>query len=367
MVEIVCGIILVLVVLEVAWRVQKLIRTGHVVWIHPKEDPDKPSIFTSHPYCLYRKLPGVSGRYPSNRLGYAGIREYAVEKPANTVRVFVVGGSTAEDHDPEFGPDSSWPAQLEDILRERHPDVNIEVINAGLSGYSSAESLSDFIFRGLELKPDILLVYHSVNDALTIQMADGFRPDYSHVRQAKSWERPWIHSLPRIRFLMTYEYMRYQLIKTFGMPNTILERISTPPWKSTEPFDPERVRVFERNVKNLVHVADAWGCRPVVIQWECPWETEGVYPWRGYMQGDEAEIGKKYFSYLKANNEALRDLCARTPFASHVEVGPFDREKYMPDTLHFNMKGLTLMAERVADAIDGVVAEAKRSVKDGDR
>lgn len=359
MLEILIGIIALIVVLEAVWRVQKLIRTRKLVWAHPVEGSDKPTIFTSHPYSLYCKRPKMRGRYPSNSLGYAGVREYSVEKPENTLRVFVVGGSTAEDHDPEIGPNSSWPAQLEDILQERLDGVNVEVVNAGLSGYSSAESLADYIFRGQELNPDVLLIYHNVNDALTIQMADGFKPDYSHVRQAKSWERPWVHSIPRLRFFMAYEFLRYQLISAFGMPNTILERISSPPWNSVEPFDPERVRVFKRNISSMVNVACGRGCKPIIIQWECPWETDGVYPWAGYMLGDPQEIGRKYFKYIRGNNKALAEIGKEVPSASFLEVGPFERELFMADTLHFTGEGLKHMAEGVADAIEPILVECR--------
>ena len=353
MVAFLLGAVLLFVGLELAWRLQKLVRTGEWVWCHSKNaELDKPLVFQSDPYTLYKKKPNSKGRYPSNSLGYAGTREYSAKKPENTLRIFVVGGSTAEDHAPELGPDSSWPAQLEDILRERIADVGIEVINAGLAAYSSAESLVDFLFRGLELEPDVLLVYHGVNDALTIQMADGFKPDYTHVRQVKSWKRPWVHSLPRVRCSLSYEFLRYQLIKEFGWPPTLLERISTPPWESREPFDPERVAVFKRNTLNLVNTAHVWGCAPIIIKWECSWGTSGSYPWGGYMQGDEKAIGDKYFRYLEENNKALKELGQEHPFVSYVEVGPFDKERFQSDLMHFNAQGLKEMAGQVADAIE---------------
>ncbi len=347
---------LALLAVEIAWRVRKYLQTGSLVWAHPQEGPDKPLLFRAHPYCLYEKRPNSRGLYPSNSLGYAGVREYSVQKPAGVVRLLVLGGSTAEDHAPEAGPNSSWPAQLEDLLRQRLGTDHIEVINAGLSGYSSAESLSDFMLRGIELQPDILLIYHNVNDALTIQMADGFRPDYAHVRQAKSWEPPLIHRLPRIRFLLSYEYLRFLLIQEFGMARTVLERISSPPWASSEPFDPDRVRVFKRNTAHMAALARTACCQPVLIKWECPWETRGRYPWPQVLLGDPAELGRKYFRYIEANNEALRELGGELG-VPYIEVGPFERALFRPDNLHFTLDGLTLMARRVADAIEPQVRQ----------
>lgn len=345
------ALILALAAVELAWRIRKYAQTGRIVWAHPEEGPDKPLLFRGHPYCLYEKRPNSRGLYPSNSLGYSGVREYAREKPEGVVRLFVVGGSTAEDHAPEAGPDSSWPAQLEDLLRARLGTDRIEVVNAGLSGYSSAESLADLAFKGVELSPDLLVVYHNVNDALTIQMADGFKADYSHVRQPKSWVQPLIHRLPRVRFLMSYEYLRFLLIEEFGMARTVLERISSPPWPSTQPFDPARVAAFRRNVRHMAAIAATSGCRTVLVQWECPWETRGRYPWPHVLLGNPEEHGRKYFQYIDANNEALRELAQELDIP-HVVAGPFERKLFRPDALHFTLEGLTLMAARMADALE---------------
>ncbi len=77
------------------------------------------------------------------------------------------------------------PGKLQDILTERFPGACVECVNAGVAGYTSAASLIEFLIRGIDLKPDILLIYHNINDAWTCQMVDGFKFDYSHVRLHK--------------------------------------------------------------------------------------------------------------------------------------------------------------------------------------
>lgn len=353
--------LVLLVAVELLWRLKKLIQTGEFPLAHPKADMAKPQAFTPHPYILYVKRPGLSGLYPTNGLGYAGSREHALVKPAGTVRLFFVGGSTAEEHVPDQGPDSSWPAKVHDLLSERFPGVRIECVNAATSGYTTAESLSEFLFRGLDLKPDILVVYHNVNDALTCQIVDGFRSDYSHARKVKSWAMPFVQRLPQVRFLFLYEYLRYLAIREFGFPNTVLDRIADLPWKSTEPFSQAAVAAFRRNIINLVNVAHVWNCKPVLLGWECPWETEGRFPWPHMVEGEIAEIGRRYFQYLRANNEALREVARAFPFCAFAEVGSFDERCFREDKVHFSAEGMLRMARRAADALQPVVRSVLES------
>ena len=52
------------------------------------------------------------------------------------------------------------------------PDRNITVINAGLPAYTSFQSLMYLKLRGLQLRPDLVLFYHKVNDHLPTYIRD---------------------------------------------------------------------------------------------------------------------------------------------------------------------------------------------------
>ena len=58
-----------------------------------------------------------------------------------------------ENHDVVQGADSSWPAKLQDILLTKFQDAKIECINSGTAGYTTIESLIEFMLRGVDLKP----------------------------------------------------------------------------------------------------------------------------------------------------------------------------------------------------------------------
>lgn len=320
--------------------------------------------FESHPYALYVKKPGSDGLYPSNNLGYAGKQDVSKERKPGSVRLYCVGGSTTEAFDPARGPASSWPALLQGILAARFPGRLIECINAGTASYTSAESLSEFMFRGLDLKPDIVLVYHNVNDAWTCQMVDGFKSDYSHARRHKSWTVGWVNRLPQIPWLSTYQLVREWVMRRFGKANALLYWISDPPWKTVRAFDPAIAAVFERNITNLVSVALTWGCAPVLIKWECDWSAKSLPK---YLER-QANTTDVYFQFLEANNRTLERVASRFPGCHYLEVGPFEPE-YFLDTMHFTGKGLDEMARRVADGIEPLVKAVinAQSVNRGDR
>src|SRR5262245_35241123 len=120
-----------------------------------------------------------------NSLGMRG-PQITKEKPSGVFRIVCVGGSTT------FGAgvpsDRSYPARLEVALNEHAPSgVRYQVLNCGVPGYTSVESLIQLELRLLDLQPDLVLDYDAINDANLVQ-GRGFQSDYSHARA--SWHDP---------------------------------------------------------------------------------------------------------------------------------------------------------------------------------
>ena len=101
-------------------------------------------------------------REEHNSLGYRG-DEITVPKPDGVFRIVAMGGSTTYG---EFIEDNdlTYPAQLEQVLREDYGYENVEVVNAGVPAYTSWESLVSLQFRVLDLEPDLIIIYHAIND-----------------------------------------------------------------------------------------------------------------------------------------------------------------------------------------------------------
>ena len=87
------------------------------------------------------------------------------EKPADSFRIFVLGGSTAAGF--PYGKWASLAGILEQRLQREHPGRVIEVIPVAMSAINSW-SLADFSVEVLEHGPDAILVYAGHNEYLGI-------------------------------------------------------------------------------------------------------------------------------------------------------------------------------------------------------
>lgn len=112
-----------------------------------------------HPY-LQSKLVKTGGDLHINSTGFRN-DEITLQKPPNTYRIVILGGSTA------FGDwvayDHNSAKLLQDLLN-KHYSKHIEVINAAVSGYNSEQSIIDYTFRITDYKPDMVIMWHGIND-----------------------------------------------------------------------------------------------------------------------------------------------------------------------------------------------------------
>jgi lysophospholipase L1-like esterase len=155
-------LLVMLVALEAAVRVRAWIRYGSA------ESGMTDAMLVPNPVTgLRAPQPGFvqeSGKISIriNSLGFRG-PDISPTKPRRTVRIATVGASTTFCGEVSSN-DATWPAQLQALLQKAHPDVKIEVINAGVPGYVITESLKNLELRVLPLNPDLVIYYEVNND-----------------------------------------------------------------------------------------------------------------------------------------------------------------------------------------------------------
>ncbi len=89
--------------------------------------------------------------------------EIAAAKPPGTFRIFCYGDSNTDG--PKTG---GWPEQLQALLdRSGTPGIRFEVLNAGVTGYSSHQGLLRFRQEVGIYEPDLVLVSFGWNDVAT--------------------------------------------------------------------------------------------------------------------------------------------------------------------------------------------------------
>ncbi|TFG77882.1 MAG: SGNH/GDSL hydrolase family protein [Thermodesulfobacteriales bacterium] len=82
-------------------------------------------------------------------------KEYSLEKPANTFRVAVIGGSFTVPAGVEI--DEAFHSILEDRFNKENPDFNYEFINFGVSGYRINNKIATLEHKALKYNPDLIL------------------------------------------------------------------------------------------------------------------------------------------------------------------------------------------------------------------
>ena len=90
--------------------------------------------------------------------------EVSRAKPAGTWRAFALGDS--QTYGAGVDAPQAYPSQAEAMLRERAPaGLSVELINAGISGYTSLQALRLVRLKLLEWQPDALVVDCRTHDS----------------------------------------------------------------------------------------------------------------------------------------------------------------------------------------------------------
>ncbi len=200
-------------------------------------------------FLLYIPRPNFSsdGYAQHNAHGYRGPQIPLHRKP-HTLRVLFMGGSTTYGEGVK-NPADSYPAQLGKLL-ERDPllqGMQVEVINAGLRGGTSAEILTHYLLKYRYYRPDIVVLNPGGNDPVAY-FVPTYHPDYSNMRKSPEEIRPlrsqsrWmLHS----RFLSSVIVMLFfPDLSQFTSVVTPLDELENIPAKW---FVPQRSGELQRN------------------------------------------------------------------------------------------------------------------------
>jgi len=106
-----------------------------------------------------------------------------LEKPALTLRIFTLGGSSTLGVSNRF--EDTYPRLLQVRLQQQFPALRIEVENAGVDWYTTAHSIINYNLRIRRFHPDIVVIMHAMNDLYRSfappWLASGpYQDDYSH-------------------------------------------------------------------------------------------------------------------------------------------------------------------------------------------
>jgi lysophospholipase L1-like esterase len=296
------------------------------------------SLYAPHPFLGF-ELARDHASGEVNSLGLRG-REVSATKPPGVFRIVCVGGSTT--YGAGVPSERTYPARLEVALNElAPPGLRYEVLNCGVPGYTSVESLIQLELRLLDLQPDLVLDYDAINDANLIQ-GRGFRSDYTHARS--SWRDPRAQVSALESWLIDH-------VRTWAWASSLLGRgyanmriqslVFVEDWKDVlspplKEVNQAGVATFLRNVRSLIAVARENGVQ-VGLMTFATWNQVG-------------DTSSDYQPCVDAMNAGLRALASEEGlpiFDVAAAIGGV-KENFW-DPVHCNEQGCERQARAIAE------------------
>lgn len=230
--------------------------------------PDR-LLYERHPFLEYTLRPNAEIKYGSmklhiNSLGFRG-KEFDPDD-RRPFRVFVLGGSAVFNM-PENN-NIGFCVILEEKLKAHFPDRNIEIINAGVSGYTTFHSLINLSTRILDYNPDAIIVYHSWNDIKSWPYLN------RKASYGQSWQRIYsqFETHNALATLANHSYLwlamkplRRQL-RVFFPRKSLLAVIFERTLRPNKGYDTSYGKlIYKRNITNIVEEAKKNGVQVLLV------------------------------------------------------------------------------------------------------
>ena len=326
------------------------------------------SSLSPHYYLGHFPTPNFRrGANKHNALGFRG-EEFEIVKAENTFRIVAVGGSSTYASDVR-DYQHSYPFMLEEYLHSNGFDF-VEVINAGVIGYTSHENLINAQFRVLPLQPDLVIVYQGFNDVssrlvypYSQYLGDNsgtVRPVLYGIFMPDIWEYSsalrilglslglttthaasdlHLSSLPHSAHWKTYA----RQFNSGAYPSGIFAEVS-----ATDMLQNNPPIYFERNLRSLVSIAASHDVKLLLVTMALDADHDEASG-RSYERYFTSE---DYIFGVAQHNELTRTIGAQTntPVLDLAEIFPDDLTLYT-DGLHMTEKGNRMRAQVIGNFV----------------
>lgn len=302
-----------------------VVASGRSIADKPSDEDLARMAYRALPYVMYGLKPdwerrNVDGRArTSNSLGFRG-PDVEVPKPLGRFRIVCLGGSTT--YSDGVGDEDAYPLLLEKLLRKARPDLDIEVVNAGVPSYTSAESLANLAFRCLDLEPDAIVVYQGVND---------YRP-----RVYKNFDSAYFH------WRKVWDGTAHGWEAGEGeMEGGINPLIQHNPPEDNGSHEQNAVRAgtgaYRRNLISIAGIAAAHGVRTVFVSTTC--DKNSTF---------DLEVMVRF---IAEHNRVMSEV-ATDQGAIFIDLAPeFPQAGTFHDPVHLNPRGTAIKARIIADGL----------------
>jgi lysophospholipase L1-like esterase len=296
-----------------------------------------PVDYEPRPHVLF----GVArNRGDVSDLGFATPNLSPRRDPAS-LRILCLGASTTESGN-RMGYKGSYPYFLGLLLGKVHL-ARVEVANFGVSAWTTAETLVNYVLFAQDLEPDLVIVHHAIND-IEPRALPGYRSDYFHFR--KPWEPYRSSALSRIliRVSRLYGYLSYLQLKRWDIRHLVTR--ARPELRPGDEllFSPETSTGFLRNLRTISDLVHLRGGRIVLTT----------------MPG-KLDLGEKpnpLAQALEEQNRLIRELARERGYilvdlATEFEARRDTLEGEFLDICHLTPRGNRFKARILLEALAG--------------
>jgi lysophospholipase L1-like esterase len=286
-----------------------------------------------------------------NSLGFRG-EEIEQPKPKNTYRIVCLGGSTTYSEGVNDYHES-YPYLLEKHLKASGWE-SVQVINAGVPGYSSLETLINFQTRVRGLAPDMIIVYQNVNDlhSRLVWPPESYKADRTGIYASPKlfnaiplWEYSALIRITLVRLGLTDSHGSInQIIKladTYIINQDHLEKNGLNHINLNEVLKTNKPVFFHQNIQSLTTLAQSLGIKVVLSTFIYSED----FPETNILFSEQA-----IRAAIEEQNDVLRDI-SETSGALLYDLArdiPADKTLFT-DGIHFNIKGNQVRAKKITE------------------
>ncbi|UCH20945.1 MAG: hypothetical protein JSU83_20885 [Deltaproteobacteria bacterium] len=363
---------------------------GVTLALHEYDPLDKAvtAVYQWHPFTGITFKPGIAftGSHPYQK-GKAKIRvnkygfltdgqPLSYQKSSNEIRIATIGASTTANINLPF--EQNWPGYLGNLLQHELPDKKVTIINAGVPGFDTAQSIGNLALRVMPFEPDIVIIYHLYNDLKAVRNNDSFRPDYSHIHRKPFgfYQQPSL-LVQCLNYSMMYVRLRNKLreIKKDQIKLEKRKKLLQQTGRLAE-IPEQAVKTFEQHIRCLVFIANAGGANVILSSFATlhnpalDYSDKKMLPKLTRLQKKEMFSLVNFtpgltleavFRGFKSYNRVLKEVAAldKTGWVDNASLIPHE-DRYFVDRVHFSKEGAALMANNFVPMILEILAHQKK-------
>jgi hypothetical protein len=279
--------------------------------------------------------PNIAGTYQREGRNYVSInsaglrdREHTIAKPADTIRIALLGDSYCEALQVPMEQTFWWLLQQQLEACDQFKGKHVEIINFGVSGFGTAQELITLRQQVWQYSPDIVMLLVTTNNDISDNVRslkktdqipyfyyrgaelvedDSFRNSPQHKWQAFSRVGRWFRDNLR---LVQLGYEAQLLIKTKMDERRARQQVSAP---ASAPAQNAKSAPAEVSVENMIYLP------PREAVWNEAWRvTEGLIR---EMHSEVGARGAKFLLVVGSNPiQAHPDPAVRQRFKSYLGV-----------------------------------------------